>query len=197
MMKKNIILLLCFSLFIFVGCQKNDDSSSSNPNNNGNNNTETKVQTTISIDVGDTGLDLNDDDYLVGGEGYETKAGNSVTLTGILEKTAVISVVSLKNEKIILEGIRYPGETNVEISLDSSAVMFVLTRPEFFGTKSTKPKELTKRIMSHPRFKELSTLIGEKIAEGSICPLDPGCNYPAQKISTQIAEEIDVSDLYE
>ncbi|WP_295421695.1 hypothetical protein [Sulfurovum sp.] len=108
-------------------------------------------------------------------------------------------VVALVDEvgQPVLIGRKYEGEEKVDVSLASSAEMFVLYAPRFNGVQALDAKELSSRIRDHQDFPKLVDAVKYAIDTENPCPLDPICNYQAKELALGIADALELDDLYQ
>lgn len=106
-------------------------------------------------------------------------------------------VVSLTNKfgTPLLMGRKLAGEDNVEINLDSTAEMLVLSTAKFMGTDIQNKKELSKRIRSHKTFEKVKKRILFSITHDQTCPLSFSCNRFLADYVTEVANDIIIEDL--
>ena len=120
---------------------------------------------------------------------------DSIDLNLTKEDSGPVGVFNEANNPILL-GRKLSGDDSVEISLESSAEVFVLYHPIFNGTQSSDPKELSRRIRSHSSFDELVQALKYEIDHGNPCPLNPVCSPKVADIAIDIAETISTDGLY-
>jgi len=111
------------------------------------------------------------------------------------EESDIVTVVN-EIDRPILMGRKFKGDTNIELSLKSSAYMMVLMHPIFNGKISDNPKELQRRIQEHPKFYLIILKIKMAINKGSLDPLDPIMNYDAFNIVEELVSTLKIDDLY-
>ena len=192
-----LILVLSIGIFILSGCGGGSTGNGKKDGgNNGNGVSNSNPNKKTSIDLNTKSLNIkNLNNYKITTRNKAT----SVKDNNITFKKNERAVVALVNDTDIpiLFGIKYPGKEKAELSLDSSAEVFVLYSPIFNGTQSSNPIELSKRIRNHKDFPKLKDAIKKAINNGNPCPLDPICNYQAKNIALRISNEIKIDDLYQ
>jgi hypothetical protein len=146
----------------------------------------------IKVNIDDLKVDTT---KLLISSGSKSKPYSSETDLNITkERKAVIGV--FKDNQPILLGRKIVGEDSVEVSLESSAEIFVLYHPRFNGVESNNPKELSHRIRTHKKFKKLVNQLKEEIEGKNPCPMDPICSPKVKYIAFDIADDLNISDLY-
>ena len=194
-MKINKLLsgFLLLSTLLLVSCGSGDNGSGA-PIDTGSPDIEhTDPNTTaLKLRVPDS-IDLSDTRYSVAG-GLESASVTDETIK--IPKDTKTMVSLLRGRSLILSGRKYSGDSSVDLSLESSAVVMVLMQPRFLGTSSIKPKELEKRIKAHNNFQELTNAIEIDVNNESPCPIDPVCNSEAGSLADEIATEIKIKDLF-
>jgi hypothetical protein len=114
-----------------------------------------------------------------------------------LTKTQKAIVGVFKDNQPVLLGRKIAGENKVEVSLESSAEIFVLYHPRFNGVESNNQKELSHRIRSNQKFNDLVGQLQKEINNGNPCPMSPVCSPKVAVLAFEIAEDLNISDLYE
>ena len=151
-------------------------------------------KTTIKINIKD--LDIKLDEYTIVTENQSVNLSSTNSLKIDVDKNALIPlIIANKNGRPILLGRKFKGDTQAEISLESTAEVFILRNSAFFGVKIKDDKELSKRIRYHKVFPKLVNQIKKAINEGSSCPTDPKCNPWALVLSSKITDTLDIKDL--
>ena len=159
---------------------------------------ENSISLNVSIEDVE-GIDLNDPEnplVIIAGRIIAPVSGSAAMSMGVdVEEENRVTILAEENGTPLL--MSYDGFTDgeTELSIESSAVGFVLRNPQFYGLQITDFEELEKRIKAHPKFSKVTENIQFKISIGSPCPLKPGCNGVATRYASMIAEEIDLSDL--
>jgi len=157
-----------------------------------------KDENTTIITIDKEGLNISNDDF----ESYSLiSTDQSVkATTGEIalkkEERGVIALVDKVGQPILMAR-KFIGEDNVEVSISSSAEMFILTAPRFTGVETNDTKELSRRIQAHPSFPLLKEKILNAILNDNPCPLNPTCNYLAAEVSVEIADGLEIDDLYD
>ena len=184
-----LILVLSIGIFVLSGCGSSDDSKKTDDKPK---NTDTNKISDIKLNTKDLTL-KNIDSYTIVTSNKSTSVkDNNITL----EKNKKDLIALVDDAGIpILFGRKYPGKEKAELSLDSSAEVFVLYSPKFQGIKDSNQVELSKRIRNNKDFSKLKKAIKNEINNGNPCPLDPVCNFKARDIALEIANEIKIDDL--
>lgn len=106
-----------------------------------------------------------------------------------------VTVLSDEKGKSLL--MSYDGYSDgvTQLSLESTAIGFVLRDPKFYGLEVTNFEEVSRRVSRHPNFEKLVQSIERRLARNSPCPLKPGCNSTGTRYASTIAQEIDFSDI--
>jgi len=134
----------------------------------------------------------------------ELSVSNGITSSPISEnidlniskkEEAIIGVFNQSGQPILM-GKKGAGESKVDISLESSAEIFVLYHPLFNGLEITDIKTLSDRIRSHKKFQDLVNLLKNEIESSNPCPMDPVCSPKVREIAIGIAEDLNLSDLH-
>lgn len=182
---------------IFSGCSGGGGSSK---NKEVDTDKVETVVTALKIDTKDIVLDKSDEYSLVSNSesvNYSAVDDNTTdeNISTQKDRGDVIMLLT-KTEQPVLMARKYQDSTNVDISLDSTAEMLVLYQPRFNRSASNDPQELSRRIRNSSQFGDLKLAIKKAIDRGSPCPLDPGCNYQASVLSAEIADSLQIDDLY-
>lgn len=189
-MKKTILtpLIIASLALILISCENNSQSTniSSEP-------TSVTVNFDAQNELGISDEEL--DDYTI----TSSTSSSPASARELEIETHRQDVISLSNEsgQPLLMGRKFSGDQEVEVSIDSSAEMFVLMTPRFNGVQATDPKELSKRIRQHESFSSLTKAIKHAIDSKNPCPLSPGCNYISADIAIELADGLNIDDLYE
>ena len=152
--------------------------------------------TIVNIDKAD--LNISDDEFedysLIGTDQLADATSGEIALKK--DERGVVALVDKVGQPILM-GRKFAGEGDVELSISSSAEMFILTTPRFTGVETNDTKELSRRIQAHPSFPLLKEKILSAILNDNPCPLNPTCNYLAAEVSVVIANSLEIDDLYE
>ena len=182
-------VVIALSIMIVSGCGSSDDSKKTDDKPK---NTDTNKISDIKLNTKDLTLKNIENYTIVTSDKSTSVKENNITL----EKNKKDLIALVDDAGIpILFGRKYPGEEKAELSLDSSAEVFVLYSPKFQGIKDSNQVELSKRIRNHKDFSKLKETIKNEINNGNPCPLDPVCNFKARDIALKIANEIKIDDL--
>lgn len=122
--------------------------------------------------------------------------GSNVTIDAPMNEKELVMMADKTGEPILL-ALKHSGDDAVEVSVESSAEVFVLMNPRFFGVEFTDMKELSTRIRSHTEFPFLVTELKNQIESNSPCPMDPNCSFVASISADTIAVETIITDLVE
>lgn len=106
----------------------------------------------------------------------------------------LVMLVNDVNQPILLAR-SHPGDSAVDMTVASTAEVFLLAKPYFFGVQIADTNALSSRIREHPLFASLVTALQTKINAGSPCPIMPKCNVEASEIADTMLETLDVNDL--
>jgi len=112
------------------------------------------------------------------------------------KNSSVPVILSNKYGEAILAGRKFKGETISNISIESTAEVFLLRSSIFFGLTILDDKELSNRIRNHQRFPELVKKLKRNV-EISSCPMSHECSFLASLIADNISKEIEIKDLVE
>lgn len=157
---------------------------------------DTQETSSVAIDMADLTIEMTDGFSVV--TPNEVIALDSATESldvaqNDTESNFVAMLVNADNVPIMMGVNR--ANIQSEISVDSTAVVFVLRQSNFIGIEITDYQAITSRISAHEKFDSLKAIITRNINTSSPCPLKPECNYVAEKIAATIAEGIEFSDL--
>ncbi|HCJ7271305.1 TPA: hypothetical protein NVH30_000892 [Vibrio cholerae] len=95
----------------------------------------------------------------------------------------------------LLMGLKLANQSNAEVTLESSAVVFVLRSNQFYGANFSDRAELSRRIEAHDKFPLLVSELGDQLKNGNPCPMDRSCSAVAAIIAERIASSLSVDDL--
>lgn len=139
------------------------------------------------------GLELEGKDYVVTLGNKSARLVNGSAEFDVESIESTVSTLSTEfGEPILASFMGSDGE----LSIESSADVFVIRNPVFYGIRISDMKELSNKIRSHEQYLELVTAL-EKEVVNSPCPMDISCSMVVALIANEIAEEIDFSDLVE
>jgi hypothetical protein len=153
--------------------------------------------TQASLDVTGVTIDLTSGQYSLVTETTASTVsaeGTEIAIDTPVAEKGLVMLTDVTGEPILL-GQKLAGDESVEVSVESSAEVFVLMSSRFFGIKFTDPSLLSQRIRAHASFVDLVAELTQKINSGSKCPMDPNCSFVASMIADKIANEISISDL--
>ncbi len=159
---------------------------------------ENSIPLNVSIEDVE-GIDLNDPEnplVIIAGRTVAPVSGSAAMSMGVdVKEENRVTILAEEDGTPLL--MSYDGFTDgeTELSIESSAVGFVLRNPEFYGVQITDFEELQKRIKAHPKFSKVTEKIQSKLSIGSPCPLKSSCNGVATRYASIIAEEIDLEGL--
>lgn len=165
----------------------------------GGNNKDDNLQSgeaLVIIDTNNIDIDINETFSIVVKDQVVPYTSTG-TIKFIGEKNMTIPVI-LSNQygEPILVGRKIKGSDKAEISLESTAEMFLLRSSKFFGITITDEQELSRRIKAHPYFSKLVEELNVRISL-SPCPLDHQCSAIASMYVDKIVNEIEFEDLVE
>lgn len=153
-------------------------------------------ENTSIVDLNTSDLNINSlSGYTLSSSNTQVSAGNS-DLNLSKDTQDVVALVDEVGQPVLL-GRKYKGEGKVDVSLASTAEMFVLYAPRFNGVQVSDAKELSTRIRDHQDFPKLVDAVKYAIDTENPCPLDPICNYQAKELALGIADALDIDDLYQ
>jgi hypothetical protein len=127
-------------------------------------------------------------------ESIDMSSDNITIKQGADDDTPI--VVSNQVGEPMLLGRKFKGDSVSEVSIESTAEMFLLRNAIFFGITIANDKELSNRIRSHSKFNDLVEELKGQI-NTSVCPLDHNCSAIASSIANEIAKEINIADITE
>lgn len=191
----NIKLTVFFLALVVIvgGCSGGGSSNSKNSDNS-------VAQIQVNVKTDEVVLDDSKEYNLVSNSGSASykSSDNNASSQNIDSNTSSSDVIMLlaPADQPVLLARKYSDDTEVDLSLDSTAEMLVLYQPRFTREPSNNPKELSNRIRTNPLFNDLKQSIKTAIDRGSPCPLDPGCNYEAASIASDLADSLNIDDLY-
>ena len=184
------------SLFLFTlllaSCGGGGGDGSDSPTDTGNPDTTTD-KTIVKLDVSEVPItDLSQ--YKLSSKHGEVDADGDKQVVLNKDEKDIVSLVDDFGTPFLM-GRKYIGDTEAEVSLDSTAEMLVLSTAKFSGTEITNTKELSKRIRDHSSFERLKQRVSRKIESGSVCPLSFSCNLRAADLAVEIANDTNIEDL--
>ena len=155
------------------------------------------TKTEVKLDVEDLNIKL-DEEYSIVTENTSVPFSTS-TLTSIEVNKEDVTPVILSNKygEPILYTLAKKDDTQIDITIESTAVVFTIKTSRFFGLKITDYNTLSKRIKSHIKFSKLISELKYYINTSSPCPTNHACNLVASNIAMEIANEIKISDITE
>lgn len=152
----------------------------------------------VSVDIVEVeGVELTSGkkEYLVSVEGRSVKADkNEPVIVDVSNGEPQVSALSTANGEPVLMSFSPVKDGGIELSVQTSADVFVMRSPRFFGVEILDYKEFITRVRHHSLYPELVRIITEYIAF-SPCPMDASCNPTAARIAEKIAQGIDVIGL--
>jgi hypothetical protein len=199
-LKSFIIISLMLLLTSCGGGGSGSDTTTPTTTNPETNTTDTpndniaSTKAIINLDVEDTNI-TNLEEYTIVTDNQEVKANEVSTLSLEKDTKDVITLVDEFDEPILM-GVKYGGDTEIDISMESTAEMIVLRSPRFIGTEPNNPKELSNRIRNHKDFEELVTELDGQIKIENPCPLSRKCNSYVFRIANNLANDLELDDLY-
>jgi bifunctional DNase/RNase len=141
-------------------------------------------------------LELDGKDYVITIDDKSTPLSSESLTTTIEANPSDVSVVTLATEfgEPILISYANTNNKKSELSVESSADVFVMRSPRFYGVKINDMEELSKRIRAHLSYSELVSELSERI-KNSPCPMDTSCSAIASLVAEEIAQDIKILDL--
>ena len=124
----------------------------------------------------------------------ELKSALTTNIATEPEQQKLVMLTTEFGEPMLL-GIKHEGDKSVELSVESSAYVFIATSSYLYGVEFNDTKTLFSRFKQHVRFGELEEELIKKINNGSPCPMDSLCSFRASIIAEQIAKETTIEDL--
>lgn len=88
-----------------------------------------------------------------------------------------------------------PMGTSAQVSIETSAEVFVLNTIALAGVKVTNYAAFSSRVRQQPEFEQIKTLIREQIEQGSPCPMSNECNASAALLAERLAAKVNFSDI--
>jgi hypothetical protein len=88
-----------------------------------------------------------------------------------------------------------PVGTSAQVSIDTSAEVFVLNTVALAGVKVTNYAAFSSRVRQQPEFEQIKTLIREQIEQNSPCPMSNECNASAALLAERLAAKVNFSDI--
>ena len=146
-------------------------------------------------------LDINDlnikglSEYTLVNSSSKTRADNTSRLDIEKNKRDIVVLMDKGGEPILM-GRKFSGDTDVVVSLASSAEIFVLYHPRFNGVSVKDPKKLSNAIRSNKKFPQLMKAIKKAINNDNPSPMNPTCNFEARDIAIEIANDLNIDELY-
>ncbi len=184
------LLGMMFVLLFITGCGGGDQVKVTEP--------EVALepnQSSIKVDSTDLNILVNGNFTIsVPGQSIAINDVDDVLVELLDEESHAVAMLVNENNLPLLMGPVIAAEKSV-ISVESTAIIFVLRQTNFWGIDISDRTELNRRITSHGSFEKLKARIITKINNGSTCPLQSDCNYVAEKIAVTIASEVEFSDL--
>ncbi|WP_231137080.1 InlB B-repeat-containing protein [Shewanella putrefaciens] len=110
------------------------------------------------------------------------------------EQNQLLTLIDQTGEPLML-GLKLANEPTTEVTVESSAVVFVLSSNHFYGADFTDRAELNRRIRAHQTFPQLVSELSEQLQNGNPCPMDRSCSAVAAIISERIASSLNVDGL--
>jgi hypothetical protein len=161
--------------------------------NNLDNNVNTKKE--VHLDTKDININL-DDNYSIVTEDTTIPFSTSTPINIEVNKKDITPVIlSNKYGEPILYTLTKKDDSKVDITIESTAVVFTIKTSRFFGLKITDYNTLSERIKNHPKFSKLISELKFYINTSSPCPTNHTCNLVASDIAMQIANEIKILDI--
>ncbi|MGO2371623.1 MAG: InlB B-repeat-containing protein [Pseudoalteromonas prydzensis] len=124
----------------------------------------------------------------------ELKSALTTNIATESEQQKLVMLTTEFGEPMLL-GIKHKGDKSIELSVESSAYVFIITSSYLYGVEFSDTKILFSRFKQHSRFAELEEELIKKINNDSPCPMDSLCNFRASIIAEQIAKETTIDDL--
>lgn len=144
------------------------------------------------------GLELEGKNYVITIDDKSAPFSSAWLTTTVEAKPSDVSIVTLATEfgEPILISYSNTNNKQAELSVESSADVFVMRSPRFYGVKINDMEELSKRIRAHASYPELIDELSERI-KNSPCPMDASCSAIASLVAEEIAQDINLLDLVE
>lgn len=153
--------------------------------------------TKIEIEIKDLNISLDNTYKIVTeDETVQISGAKPIVLTKEYNSTTPV-ILANKYDEPILYALKKNDDKKIDITLESTAVIFTMRTSKFFGLKVTDYDTLTERIKNHKDFNKLLSELKFYINSGSPCPTRHECNLLASDISVKIANEINISDITE
>lgn len=108
------------------------------------------------------------------------------------EKDTELAVLSKDGEPIMLSVLNTNDE-DLDISIESSADVFVFRSSRFYGLEIGDLEPLKEEIRNHENYNKLVEELKFQI-ETSPCPMDASCSQKATLIADEIASSINISN---
>jgi hypothetical protein len=213
-MKKQIlqIVSITFLALFLTACGGGGSGNDTTPTNTNDTNTSNETDTNdsnetntssapvdVKIAVATQSLNLNFDEnkymLVAGDESVEFSSGNTTKTLNLEPKDVEIVALTKEDGTPVLMSYDNTKDEEVDLSIESSADVFVMRSPRFYGVQISNMEELSKRIRAHERYPEVVEAIEWKLSIDSPCPMDGACNTTATRISEIIAQDLEFSDL--
>ena len=190
--KLRLSLLSLFSL-VFIACGGGGGSSGSVASSTKSDTAEQEISVTVKPIEG---LQLEAKNHIITIDDKSSPYSSSSSTTIVKAKPSDITIATLSTEfgEPILISYSNTNNKQTELSVESSADVFVMRSPRFYGIKITDIQELSKRIRAHLSYSELLSELSERI-KNSPCPMDSSCSAIASSIAEKIAQDISFLDL--
>ena len=187
-MNSKKIIMVGFMSIVLSACGGGGGTTTVVPDN---------TKTEVKLDVEDLNIKL-DEEYTIVTENTSTPFSTSTPVSIEVNKEGVTPVIlSNKYGEPILYTLAKKDDTQIDITIESTAVVFTIKTSRFFGLKITDYNTLSKRIKSHIKFSKLISELKYYINTSSPCPTNHACNLVASDVAMEIASEIKISDITE
>lgn len=155
----------------------------------------------VDVEVNETQMDQTITDYLVVSKSdvvKQSKSGSGVServtsLETNKNQAELLAVTNTDGDVAYLLAMKVTDDAEPEISIETSAEVFVLMSSEFYGLEIADYSTLLSRIRAHSRFSDLVTELTQQITKGSPCPMSIACSINAATIGDDIAKDIDLT----
>jgi len=157
-----------------------------------------KLLKKVNINIWDLDIKV-DENYNIVTDTTSISFSDSTPMIIKLNKKEPLTPVILSDKygEPILYTLAKKDDTQIDITIESTAVVFTIKTSRFFGLKITDYNTLSKRIKSHIKFSKLISELKYYINTSSPCPTNHACNLVASNIAMEIANEIKISDITE